>query len=99
MLELEPGAEENALFQNARFDVRMADGAEQNGGELPQFVQHAVRQHLAGAQVSVAADIVVGVVEFEGEFFRSGIEDFDCLADDFRPRAVAADDCKIIAFH
>ena len=46
----------------------MADGAEQDGRELAQLRHHAVRQHLAGAQVAVAAEVVVRVVELEPNF-------------------------------
>ena len=99
LLQLEAGAQQDALFEDARLHVGMADGAEQDGRELPQFRQHAVRQHLAGAQVALAAEVVVGVVELELELLRGGLEDFDGLADDFRPRAVAADDCNVVTFH
>ena len=54
---------------------------------------------LAGAQIAVAADVVVGVVELEVELLRGGVQDLDGFADHFRAGAVAADDCNIVAFH
>ncbi len=99
LLQLEAGAEQDALFQDARLHVGMADGAEQDGRELPQFRQHAVRQRLAGAQIALAAQVVVRVVQLELELLRGDFEDLDRLADDFRACAVAAHDCNVVAFH
>ena len=99
LLQLEAGAQQDALFQDAGLDVGMADGAQQDGRELAQFRHDAVRQHLAGAQVAVAAEVVVGVVELELELLRGGVEHLDRLADHFRARAVAADDCNVVTLH
>src|SRR5207245_1015571 len=44
LLELEAESQEDALLQNARFHVRMADGAKENRRELPQFLDDTVRQ-------------------------------------------------------
>ena len=99
LLQLEAGAQQDALLENAGLDIGMADGAEQDGRELPQFRQHAVRQSLAGAQIARAAQVVIGVVELELELLRGDIEDFDRLADHFRPGAVATNDCNVVTLH
>lgn len=57
----------------------MPDGAQQDRGELPQLGHHAVRQHLAGLEVAVAADVVRRVVEFDAELAGRGVEDLDYL--------------------
>ena len=59
MLQLETQAQQNALFENAGLDLRMADGAEEDRLELAQFVHRAVGQHFAGLEVTLAAEIVV----------------------------------------
>ena len=53
LLQLETHAQQDALFQNARLDVGMADRAEQDRRKLAQFVQHAVRQSFAGSADNV----------------------------------------------
>ena len=58
LIQLEPQAEQDAFFQNARLDLRMADRAEENGLELAQLVHRAVRQHFAGFEIAFAAEIV-----------------------------------------
>ena len=99
LLQLEAGAQQDALLQDARLHVGVADGAEQDGRELPQLRQHAVGQGLAGAQIARAAQVIMGVVELELELLRGDFEDLDRLADDFRPRAVAANDCNVVTLH
>ena len=58
LFQLEAQAEQNSLFQNARLDLGMADGAEEDGGKLAQLLHHAVRQRLLGAQITLAAQVV-----------------------------------------
>jgi len=38
-------------------------------------------------------------VDFETELFGCGLGNFEGFAGDFRPRAVAANDCNIVTFH
>ena len=49
LIELEPQLQQQALFQDARLHVGMADGAEIDGVELAQLVDGAGRQRFAGA--------------------------------------------------
>jgi hypothetical protein len=44
LLHLEAQAEQDAFLQNAGFDIRMADGAEEDRRELAEFAHRAVRQ-------------------------------------------------------
>src|SRR5439155_11657841 len=85
--------------QDARFHVRMADGAEENRRELPQFIDDTVRQGFLRAEITLAAEVVWSEVEFERELFGGDFQNLDGFAGDFRPRAVAADDCDVVAFH
>src|SRR6185503_19152186 len=55
LLELKTEAEQDSFFENARLDLGMAHGAQKDRLELPQFVDGAVRQHLACLEVTVAA--------------------------------------------
>ena len=72
LLQLETQTEQDAFFQNARLDLRMADRAEKNRLELAEFVHRVVGQHFAGFQIAFAAKIVMMPVEFEPEFFGGG---------------------------
>src|SRR6266404_4613212 len=77
----------------------MTDGAEQNRRMLSQFRHRAVRQGLVRSQVTLSAQVVVRVVEFEREFLRCRVQDLDRLANDFRSGPVPADDCDVVALH
>jgi len=59
LLQLEAQAQQQALLEHARSHVGVADRAEQDGVEAPQLLDRSVRQHLAGAQVTLAAEVVV----------------------------------------
>ena len=43
-------SQQDALLQDARGHVRVADGPQVDGLELPQFGDHRLRQDFAGAQ-------------------------------------------------
>jgi len=45
----------DAFFQDARFHVGMADGAEEDDRKFTQVYHGAVRQDFLGCQVAVAA--------------------------------------------
>jgi len=77
----------------------MADGAEEDGGELAQLLHHAVGQRLLGPQIALAAQVVSGVMEFEVEFPAGGIENLDGFPNDLRSSAVAGDDRDVVTFH
>src|SRR5262249_15739562 len=94
-----PCAQQDAFFKDSWFNVRMANGAQQNGWELPQFAENAVRQNLIGAQVAIAADVVVAVVELEVKLFGRDIEDLDRLTDDLGSGTVGGDYRNVVAFH
>ena len=91
--------QQNALLQNARFNLRMADGAEENRLEFAQFVHRAVGQHFAGLEIALAAEIVFVPVELEAEFFRRHVGDFDAFRGNFRAGAVTAEQCNVVSFH
>ena len=96
LVQLEAGVEQDALLQDARGHVRVADGPQVDGLELPQFGDHRLRQGLAGALVALAAQVVIGVVEFEPRGTRHGIQHLDALGHHFRAGAVPGDDCDVI---
>ncbi len=99
MFQLETEAEQDAFFQNARLDLRMANGAKVHRLELAHLVHRAVGQGLAGFEVAIAAEIVGMPVEFEPELFGCGFCHLEGFGSDFRPRAIATDDCNIVSFH
>ena len=72
-------------------DVRMAHRAEQDGVERAQLVEHRRRQDLAGAKITLAAQ--VEVLQLVADVFQRGdrLEDLDGFGGDFRTGAVAAD--------
>ena len=57
LVELEAQPEQDALLEDAGLHVGMADRAEEDRVEAPQLLGGALRQHLAGAQIAVAAEI------------------------------------------
>ena len=65
LVECEADVEQDALLQDARADLRVADGAQEDRLELPQFGDDRLGQGLAGLEVALAAEVVSGVVEFE----------------------------------
>src|SRR5438309_1028618 len=77
----------------------MTDRAEQNDRELPQLIHRAVGQHFLGAQIPLAAKIVVGIIEFDAELLRRHVENLDRFTYHFGACAVAADNCNIVRFH
>ena len=99
LLQLKTRAQQNPLFQNARLHLRMANGSQQNRWEFPQFGQDAVREGFARAKITLAAEIVWGVVQFYIKFLPGDVKNFDRLGHDFGAGAIAADDCNIEAFH
>ena len=99
LFELEPEAEQDALFENAGFHLGVADGTEEDGLEAAQFIDRAVGKDFAGAKVSFAAEIEVVPVEFEAELGGRHFCDLEGLEGHFGTRAVAADDCDIVRFH
>ena len=77
----------------------MADGAQKNGGELAQLGDGAVGEDFLGAEVSVSAEVEMGVVEADRELAGGGIEDLDGFPDNLRACAVSADHGDIVAVH
>src|SRR5258707_11696636 len=95
--DVKPGSpQQDAFLQDARLHVRMTNGPEQDGWKLFQFGQHAVRQGLARPQVSRAADVVMGEIQFEIELLRGRFEDFYGLGDDLGTGAITTDDCNFV---
>ena len=99
LLQLETEAQQDAFFEDAGLDLRMADGAEENRLELAQFVHRVVGQHLARLQITFTAEIEMVPVDFETEFLGRGLGHLEGFAGDFRPRAVAANDRNVVTFH
>ena len=95
-VELEPQAEEQAPLQGARRDVGGAhgrpDGPEQDGVVAAELLERRVGQHLAGAQVPVGAEVVVGGVEHHAR----GRHHLQRLGDHLGPDAVAADEANLV---
>ena len=92
LIELEPQFQQQALFQDARLHVGMADGAEVDGVELPELVDAAGGQRFAGLQVALAAP--VEVLRFVGELFElaDGGQDLEGFGGHFGTGAVAGND-------
>ena len=71
LVQREAGFQQDADFQDAGFDIRVADGAQIEGGVLAEFVQRGIGERFAGFQVALGAEVVGGVVQFEAEFLRA----------------------------
>ena len=81
--------EDDLLFQNPGFDVRMADGAKKDGVIGFEGLHVGTRQRFAGSEIAFAAYVEVAVVQFEIVMLLGNVEDFDRLGNDFRSRAVS----------
>ena len=99
LVQVKAGVQQDALLQDARGHVRVADGPQVDGLELPQLGDHRLRQGLTGAHVALAAQVVIGVVEFEPRGTRHGLEHLDALGHHFRAGAVPGDDCDVVRSH
>ena len=86
---METQFEQQALFEDARLDVGMSDGAEVNRVEPAQFGDRAGGQRFARPQVPLAAPIEVRRLEAESFEPGNGAEHLQCLGRHFRTRAVA----------
>ena len=70
--------------------VGRADGAEQDGVEVAQLLQHVVAEDLAVAQVAGAAEVEVDRVDRHA----GGAHHLQGLGGDLRTDPVATDDCN-----
>ncbi len=96
-VELEAEAEEQAPLERpgrdrARPDGR-ADGAEQDGIGRPQLVEHAVGQDVAGADVAVGPEVVVGGVDGD----TGGAHHLEGLGHHLGADAVTSDHCDPVS--
>jgi len=57
-LQLEPHAQEESLFENARLHAGVSDGSEKDRIHAPQFLEHGIRQHFTGLEIAIAAQVV-----------------------------------------
>src|SRR6185369_4172127 len=87
------------LLEDPRLDLRVADGAQQDRLVAAQLVEHAVGQHLAGAHVALAAEIVADLLDLELEPPRGGLYDLLGLGNDLGARAVARQNGDAIRLH
>ncbi len=78
---------------------RIAGNCRSSSTTLSGRASFVRRQGFLRAEITFAAEVVVSEVEFEGELFGGDFQDFDGFARHFRPGAVAADDCDVVAFH
>ena len=91
LVQLEAGPQQDALLQDARSHIRVADGPQVDGVELAQFRKHGVRQGFAGAQVAVAAQVIIGQVIFYPRRAGHRLEHLDALSHNLRTDAVTGD--------
>ena len=70
---------QDALFQDARGHVRVADGAQVDGVELAQFGNHRIRQDFAGALVALAAQVVMVKSYLMPAGTGHGVQDLEAL--------------------
>ena len=91
--------EQDADLQNAGLDIRMPDGAQVYRVVLPEFLDSAVRQRLAGLEVPLAAEVVIDVVELDLVLGACRVQYLDAFPNHFRARAVARDNGNIVGFH
>ena len=95
-VELETEAEKDAFFEDPRLDVGMADGAEQDRVKAAQVARGGFRQHFAGSQVAVAAEIERRRLVLESADFGGRIEDLERLVDDLGAGAVARQNRNLV---
>ena len=69
LIQFEPKAEGAGLFQNTRFHVGMADGAQVDRVRLAQVGQDGIRQNFAGLFVALAAQVVGNPLKESPDFW------------------------------
>ena len=94
-VQIETHPQQQAPLEHARGNVRCTDGAHVDGVEFPPFLQHAVGQDGAVAQVALAAEVVVHRLEAHA----CGLYDLQALVYDFGADAVAGEDAKCVRCH
>src|SRR5262249_20568696 len=82
LVEIEAQPQQNALLENAGAHVWMADGAEENGLELSHLVHRAIRQHLTGTLIALAAKVVASGFVLEPEALRGAAEHLERFCND-----------------
>src|SRR5690606_40829433 len=70
LIQLEPQLQQQTFLQDARRHVGVADSAQEDGVELPQFVDGAFGKDFACPQVAVAAEIKL--LKLDRESFQLG---------------------------
>ena len=76
----------------------MTDGPKKDGIEGFQLFGGGFGQHLPGFQISVAAEVKIGHIQFETEFVRCCFQRLFAFGNDFRTGAVPRDDCDFVCF-
>ena len=94
-------SKQQLAFEDARGDVGMADGAEQDGVELPQLVEAVGGEGLAGFEIAIAAPVEFGELQLVGKAFDfgDGLENFDAFSRHLRSRAVATNNRNFHRIH
>src|SRR5690606_596870 len=96
LVQLKAEPEQDALFENAWLDVGVTDGAEVNGVKLPQLLDGGVGQSLAGAKVTVAAEIKVHRLVAKSVLGRCCLDDLEAFPDDLGAGAIAGNDRDLV---
>ena len=91
-VELEAQPQEQPPLEDAGRDVGRAHRAEEDGVEPAQLVEDGVGQHLAGAQVAGAAEVVLDRVEADA----GRGQRLAGLGDDLRADAVPGEDADLV---
>ena len=100
LIQRETGFEQDAHFEDAGFDVGMADGAQIQRAMLAEFFQRGIRQRFAGLEIAVTPKIIGCVIKAKAEFGRGRTEHLHGLAGDFGAGPVAGNQSDGISlFH
>ncbi len=105
MVELEAQPEQQPALEDPRREALVprpaADRAEQDRVVLPDLGEHGVRQHLAGGEVPLGAEVVAGGLELHAVPPAGGhlLEDLQGLGGDLRADPVTGDDRELDRLH
>ncbi len=82
-VELLAESEDDLLLEDPRCHFGMSNGAEQDGVDARERLEVCPGQGLPGSQISLAANLVMGVFDLEVEHLRGSVNRLDRLGHDF----------------
>ncbi len=96
LIQSEAEVQEDALLQNTRFHLRMADGAQVDGVEILEDLQRVVGKHLCGFQVVLTPVVEMSELKLDLEDFGDAFENLQAFLNHLRAGPVTGNYCNFV---